>query len=160
MAQNALEMLFRRQRSPQKHPLLIARQFWTIKNFCTKKFKNAYKWPKMSIFDPQRGQKFQILILSNMVKNCMKIVFRNKKSPQNPFFMILEQKKIFEKKKCNFRPKKAKKRDFQKFLWPIFWSETEKLGRFVAGRSVLSSKWPKICFITNRQKFAILSQKN
>ena len=120
MVQNALEMLFRRQRSPQKHLLLISWHFWTTKNFCKKKFKNAYKWPKMSIFDPQRGQKFQILLWSNMSKNCMKTVFRNKKSPQKPFFMILESKKIFRKKIAIFAQKSEKKAIFRNFCGRFF----------------------------------------
>ena len=62
----------------------------------------------MGIFDLQRDPKISILILSSMAKNCMKTVFRNKKSHQKPFFMIWGEKKFFEKK-VKFSPKKAKK---------------------------------------------------
>ena len=74
----------------------------------------------MSLFDSQRGQKFHILILSNMVKNCMKIVFKNKKSPQKPFFMILEQEKFFEKKNAIFTQKRQKNAIFRNFCGRFF----------------------------------------
>ncbi len=57
----------------------------------------------------------------------MKTIFRNQKSPPKLFFMIWGQKKNFEKKKVKFAPKKQKKRDFQKFVWPIFWPERDKV---------------------------------
>ena len=74
----------------------------------------------MSIFEPQRGQKIQILLWSNMSKNCIKRVFRNKKSPQKPFFMILEPKKIFEKKIAIFTQKSEKKTIFRNFCGRFF----------------------------------------
>ena len=128
----------------------------------------------MSLFDPQSGQKFQILIWSNMVKNCMKIVFRNKKSPQKPFFMILEPKKNFEKKIAIFTQKSEKKAIFRNFcgrffgrkqtnsadLWQVgpfypqdvpkfFLSQTDKNSRFYFKKT---NPPPKRAFLGEGQK--------
>ena len=102
MVQNGIKMIFRHKRNLQKHFVVISWPFWSKTFFWKKKFKNAYKWPKMSIFDLQMGKNFQILILSNMVKNCMKTVFANKKSPQKSFFMFLCKKKNEKKSVWNF----------------------------------------------------------
>ena len=55
-----------------------------------------------------------------MVKNCMKTVFANKKSPQKPFFMIWGQKKFFEKKNVNFAQKSQKNAIFRNFCGRFF----------------------------------------
>ena len=46
-------------------------------------------------FIPKNDQKFEILILSKMSQNCIKTFFRNRKTPQKSFFVILGSKKIF-----------------------------------------------------------------
>ena len=74
----------------------------------------------MGIFDLETGQKFQILILSNMAKNCLKTLFRNKKKPQKPFFMIWRQKQKIEKKNVNFAQKSQKIVIFRNFCGRYF----------------------------------------
>ena len=71
----------------------------------------------------------------NFVKYGQKVhekgVWEQKK-PLKTIFHHFGAKKIFYEKKGIFCPKKPKKGDFQKFLWPIIWPETDKVGRFVA----------------------------
>ena len=151
MVQNAIKMIFRRQRSPQSHFLMIFWQFWSKKIFWKKKFKNAYKWPKMSIFDLQMDQNFQILILSNVVKNCMKTIFENKKSPQKPFFMIWGQKKFFEKKSVNFAQKNKKNAIFRNFCGRFFGrKQTKSADLWPEGP--LGSQVPPKCFLSQTDK--------
>ena len=105
----------------------------------------------MGIFDLQMDQNFQILILSNMVKNCMKTVFANKKSPQKPFFMIWGQKKIFEKK-YEFCPKKPKKTRFSEISVADFLAGNRQ-SRPICGRKVRSiPKMSPIFFYRKRTK--------
>ena len=54
----------------------------------------------------------------------------------------------------------AQNRQFLKFQKPIFGRKQTNFGRYVIGRSEVSQSLPKIFFMGNGQKFAILSKKN
>ena len=77
MVQKCIEMFFRTSKSLQNVFLMIFRQIWTKKIFWKKSFKNAWKYRKNQHFWAKYDQKIRKFVLSKMIKNCMKIVFRN-----------------------------------------------------------------------------------
>ena len=77
MVQKCIKMFFGTSKSLQKVFLMIFRQIWTTKNFWKKSFKNAWKYRKNQHFWAKSDQKIRKFVLSKMIKNCMKAVFRN-----------------------------------------------------------------------------------